>query len=117
MSVTAAPGFVAFGLHAAETKAAATREVADRFAALKETFLARDPAGITPVLETRVIEASELVLQRRATTAALEARHAVAELNQQIDQLQRQLLALDPDAAGLPAEVLLGVRLGRRRAA
>lgn len=73
---------LAYGLHAANTKAAAAREVADRFAALKETFLARDPAGITPVLETRVIEAAELTVQRRATEAALAARRALAELNQ-----------------------------------
>jgi outer membrane protein, heavy metal efflux system len=73
---------LAFGLHAADTKAVATKEVAERFAALKETFLARDPAGITPLLETRVIEAAELALQRRATEAALEAQQALAELNQ-----------------------------------
>lgn len=71
-----------FGLSAAAEKAAAVREVADRFAALKEMFLARDPAGITPLLETRVIEASELSLQRRATEAALEAQKALFELNQ-----------------------------------
>ena len=70
------------GLSGAAEKAAAIREVADRFAALKETFLARDPAGITPLLETRVIEASELALQRRATEAELEAQRALVELNQ-----------------------------------
>lgn len=69
-------------LAAAHTKAEAIREVADRFADLKETFLAREPAGITPQLEARVIEAAELALQRRATTAALEAQAALVELNQ-----------------------------------
>ena len=73
---------LAFGLHAAGTKADAIREVADRFAALKETFLARDPAGITPLLETRVIEAGELSLQRRATEAELALHAALLELNQ-----------------------------------
>ena len=73
---------LAFGLHAAHTKAAAIREVADRFAALKETFLARDPAGLTPLLETRVIEAGELALQRRATEAELAVQSALIELNQ-----------------------------------
>ncbi len=73
---------LAHGLHGAATKAAALREVADRFAALKETFLARDPAGIAPLLETRVIEAAELALQRRATAAELVARAALVELNQ-----------------------------------
>jgi cobalt-zinc-cadmium efflux system outer membrane protein len=73
---------LAFGLHAAHAKAAAIREVADRFAALKETFLARDPAGITPLLETRAIEAGELALQRRATEAELAVQAALLELNQ-----------------------------------
>lgn len=73
---------LAFGLHAASEEAAAMREVADRFAALKETFLARDSAGITPLLETRVIEASELTLQRRATEAELALHAALLELNQ-----------------------------------
>lgn len=73
---------LAYGLHVANAKANAVREVADRFTALKETFLAREPAGITPLLETRVIEASELALQRRATEAELELQAALLELNQ-----------------------------------
>ncbi len=73
---------LAFGLYASAEKGAAVREVADRFAALKATFLARDPAGITPLLETRVIEAQELALQRRATEAELAAQAALIELNQ-----------------------------------
>ncbi len=73
---------LAFGLYAANAKASAIRAVADRFTSLKETFLARDPAGITPMLETRVIEASELALQRRATEAELAVQAALIELNQ-----------------------------------
>ncbi|MBM3854874.1 MAG: TolC family protein, partial [Verrucomicrobia bacterium] len=73
---------LAFGLHAANARAAAVREVADRFAALKEVLLAREPAGITPQLETRVLEAAELVLQRRATEADLALHGALLELNQ-----------------------------------
>ena len=72
---------LAFGLYASNVKAAAIREVSDRFSALKETFLARDPAGVTPLLETRVIEASELALQRRATEAELAVQAALIELN------------------------------------
>lgn len=73
---------LAYGLHASNAKAAAVREVAERFTALKETFLAREPAGITPLLETRVIEAAELSLQRRATEAELAVQEALIELNQ-----------------------------------
>ncbi|PTY04212.1 transporter [Opitutaceae bacterium EW11] len=82
---------VAFGLYAANAKASAVREVADRFAALKQVFVGRDPGGITPLLETRVIEASELALQRRAVEAELAVRSALIELN--------QLRGLEPDAA------------------
>ncbi len=73
---------LAFGLNAAVQRAAAVREVAERFTALKETFLAREPGGITPQLETRVIEAAELALQRRATDAELAVHAALLELNQ-----------------------------------
>lgn len=73
---------LAYTVHAANAKANAVREVAERFSALKETFLARDPAGITPLLETRVIEAGELALQRRATEAELAVQTALIELNQ-----------------------------------
>ena len=73
---------LAFELHASQARSAAIREVADRFAELKETFLAREPAGLTPLLETRVIEAQELTLQREATEAALKLHAALIELNQ-----------------------------------
>ena len=72
---------LAFGLYAASTKANAIREVADRFKSLKETFLVRDPGGVGPMLETRVIESSELALQRRATEAELAVQSALIELN------------------------------------
>lgn len=73
---------LAFGLYAANAKAVAIREVSDRFEALKETFLAREPAGVTPLLETRVVEASELAIARRATEAELAVQAALIELNQ-----------------------------------
>lgn len=70
------------GLYAAQARADAVAEVAGRFAALKEVLLARDPAGITPQLELRVIEANELAIQRRATEAQLAVGAALMELNQ-----------------------------------
>jgi cobalt-zinc-cadmium efflux system outer membrane protein len=73
---------LAHQLYAAQVKAEALHEVAARFSALKEVFLARDPAGITPLLETRVIEASELVLLHRVAKADIETRAALIELNQ-----------------------------------
>ena len=73
---------LAFGLHASHAQAEAVREVATRFSELKAILLTRDPAGLTPLLETRVIEAAELALQRRATEAELATQAALIELNQ-----------------------------------
>lgn len=86
---------LAYRLAAADAQADAVREVAERYSALKETFLARDPAGVTPLLETRVIEASELALQRRASEAELAVHAALIELNQ-----------LRGEAPGAPVSIL-----------
>lgn len=69
-------------LAAAQERAAAAAEVSARYGALRDLFLARDPGGITPLLETRVIEAQEIALQRRATDAQLTLHAALGELNQ-----------------------------------
>jgi outer membrane protein, heavy metal efflux system len=58
------------------------REVAERFTALREVLVQRDPAGLTPALELRIIESTELTIQRRATAEALEVDAALLELNQ-----------------------------------
>ncbi|PYJ55641.1 MAG: transporter [Verrucomicrobia bacterium] len=73
---------LAFNLFAAHEKAAAAQEVAERFQALREVLVQRDAAGLTPLLERRIIEATELTLQRKASEAALEAQAAMLELNQ-----------------------------------
>ena len=73
---------LAYGLFSAQEKAAASGEVAERFKALREVLVQRDPAGLTPLLETRVIEATELNAQRKASEAALAAQAALLELNQ-----------------------------------
>ena len=73
---------LAYSLYVSAEKSLATAEVAARYQTLRELFLARDPAGITPLLETRVIEAQELSLKRRATEAELAAQSALVELNQ-----------------------------------
>ena len=73
---------LAYGLFAAQQKAAAAREVAERFAALREVLVQREPAGVAPLLETRVIEATELTMQRRASEAELATQSALLELNQ-----------------------------------
>ncbi|MGC3958434.1 MAG: TolC family protein [Verrucomicrobiota bacterium] len=72
---------LAYGLFAAQEKAAASSEVAERFKALREVLVQRDPAGLTPLLETRVIEATELNAQRKASEAMLATQAALLELN------------------------------------
>ena len=73
---------LAYSLFAAQEKALAAREVAERFKALREVLVQRDPAGLTPLLETRVIEATELTMQRKASDATLATQAALLELNQ-----------------------------------
>ena len=73
---------LAYGVFAAQEKSAAAGEVAERFKALREVLVQRDPAGLTPLLETRVIEATELNAQRKASEALLAAKSALLELNQ-----------------------------------
>ena len=71
-----------YTLFAAQERAAAAREVADRFRALREVLVQRDPAGITPLLELRVVEATELTAQRSAAQSTLSEQSALLELNQ-----------------------------------
>lgn len=73
---------LAYTLFAAQQKAAVAREVADRFTALREVLVQRDPAGLTPALELRIIESTELTIQREATRESLEVDAALLELNQ-----------------------------------
>lgn len=72
----------AYSLTASQEKAAATREVADHFRALREVLIQRDQAGLTPLLETRIIEAMEINIQRKASEATLASQAALLDLNQ-----------------------------------
>lgn len=66
----------------ARAKADAAGEVSLRYLALREVLAGREPGGLTPVLELRVIEAQEISLRRRASETALAAQAAAIELNQ-----------------------------------
>ncbi len=102
-----------YGLFAAQEKSTAATEVAERFKALREVLVQRDPAGLTPLLETRVIEATELNVQRKASEAALAAHSALLELNQlrgvlpdtrlAINQANLSFLLPPPDRGALVA--------------
>ena len=73
---------LAYGVLTAEEKSAAAREVSDRFEDLAKVLAQREPAGVTPVLETRIIEATALTLRRQDREAALAVTTTLAELNQ-----------------------------------
>jgi cobalt-zinc-cadmium efflux system outer membrane protein len=72
----------AFAVFEAQEKAVAAEEVAARFVALSEVLVQREPAGVTPLLETRIVEANAVTAQRRASEAKQAARVALVELNQ-----------------------------------
>ena len=71
-----------FHLLIAEQRSRAAREVAARGRELLAVLVQRDPAGTTPLLETRVIEANVLTLERRASQADEAVQEALLELNQ-----------------------------------
>jgi cobalt-zinc-cadmium efflux system outer membrane protein len=66
----------------AHEQARVAEEVAARVHALRDVFLQRDPAGIAPALELRILEAMELTTRRRITEAHLAGDAARIELNQ-----------------------------------
>ena len=73
---------LAYSISIAEERSMAAREVADRFQGLGGVLAQRPPAGVTPLLETRIIDANTLNFRRQEREAALAARTAAAELNQ-----------------------------------
>ena len=80
-----------------------------------EVLVQRDPAGLTPTLEMRIIEATELTLHRRASEATTAEQAALLELNQlrgrpltEPVKVQRPALSLPsaPDVDSLLAAAL-----------
>ena len=71
-----------YKLLGARQQAAAAQEVSKRFGDLLAILMQRDTAGVAPLLERRIIEASAFTLSRRASQATIEARNAQFELNQ-----------------------------------
>src|SRR5437867_1195749 len=102
-SLAARARTLAYNLFAAQEKAAAAKEVADRFQQLREVLVQRDPAGLTPQLETRIIEATELTLERKATDAALASQSALLELNQLRGAPWKSAVAVQPVKLGFNA--------------
>jgi outer membrane protein, heavy metal efflux system len=87
---------VAFALFAAQQKTAAAREVADRFHVLRQVLVQREPAGITPELELRIIEATEITMLRKASEASMAEQAAMLELNQLRGQPWQRAMKVAP---------------------
>lgn len=66
----------------AQQKADAAREVSARLGDLLSVLQQRAPAGVVPMIDMRVIQASTIVQERRGADAAREAVVATYELNQ-----------------------------------
>ena len=106
---------LAYGLFAAQQKVVAAREVADRFHALRQVLVQRDPAGITPELELRIVEATEITLLRKAGEASVTEQAALLELNQLRGQPWQRALKVAPvglafTAAPAPDTLLTAAR-------
>ena len=96
---------------AAQEKTRAAEEVAARYKALADVLLQRDPAGIAPKLEARIIQANALNLGAAATAARNELAAGRFELNQLLGEkpgqnleIQIEKLTLNPPP---PLESLL----------
>jgi cobalt-zinc-cadmium efflux system outer membrane protein len=73
---------LAYSISIAEERSVAAREVADRFQGLSDVLAQRPPAGVTPLLEARIIDANTLNFRRQEHEAVLAAKTTAAELNQ-----------------------------------
>lgn len=71
-----------YGVLAARQVADAAQEVAARYRAVVEVLVQREPAGVTPLLEQRILEAAGITLNRRAAEAERQVHAALLELNQ-----------------------------------
>jgi cobalt-zinc-cadmium efflux system outer membrane protein len=70
-----------YRLLAAQDRAAAATEVAQRFRDLISVLILREPAGPTPLIEMRILEGSAATFNHRATQALIELQSAQFELN------------------------------------
>src|ERR1700732_2942173 len=70
-----------YRLLAAQDRAAAATEVAQRLRDLISVLVLREPAGPTPLIEMRSLEGNAATFNRRATQALIELQSAQFELN------------------------------------
>ncbi len=81
-------------LLAAQERTRVADEVAKRYKQLAEVLLQRDPAGVAPRLEARIIQANALNLSAEAAAARNELAEARFEMNQLLGEKPEQPLEL-----------------------
>jgi cobalt-zinc-cadmium efflux system outer membrane protein len=73
---------LAIAVLTAQERADAATSVAERARTLAAVMIQRDPAGVTPLLETRILEASAITAMHKSGEAYKDWQAALAELNQ-----------------------------------
>ena len=82
LTLAARVRMLAYSISIAQERSTAARQAADRFQGLSDVLAQRPAAGVTPLLETRIIDANTLSFRRQEREAALAAKTTAAELNQ-----------------------------------
>lgn len=91
-----------YQLIADRQRARVARQVAARGAELASVLVQRDPAGVTPLIETRIIEANVAVQRQEAARAVKAAEAARLELNQLRGSPYGSAVNLAPASIELP---------------
>ena len=106
---------LAYRLYTVQAQAQAAQEAAERGQELVQVLVQRDPGGINPLLESRLIEASVITLNSRATEALTQATALVGELNQLRGHPLDAPLEIAPSSLEFspvpPADTLVGLAL------
>ncbi|MBN8549057.1 MAG: TolC family protein [Deltaproteobacteria bacterium] len=75
-----------FKLMIAQESVRAAAEVSKTLKSLREVLSQRDPAGVTPLIEIRILEATELMTERKIAEAQLAAQGALFDINQMLGE-------------------------------
>lgn len=107
---------LAYSLALQQENAAAAGEVSDRFTAVRDILVQRDPAGVAPMLESRIIQAAAIGVQHRAGNAQVEMQKALLELNQLMGRRADSPLVVRRTEFTPPAQVDLETLLAKAAA-
>lgn len=81
LALKAQANVVGFNLLAAQTKAEASTEVANRLQELSEVLVQRNPAGVAPLIEIRVVKSAVVAFRKKAIEANEALQSALFDAN------------------------------------